>query len=255
MENNNEEIKKVKEAKQTNYNAIIMTVLLILVIGMTSFIINDKFLTEPKSTECNCPKCVTPVPTQTPTPTATPESTPKPTTKYNTIQDYVNEWKNNGTDVKLINSVDQITINKTKITSEEEMKEYARLLVNSNLSLGLGIANKNVKDATKTEILELIMMTYVESPNCISQTVISQLADQLYDIKNFENKEYNAYIDGYYCPGGLGGMTGEGILKEEVTTEGDLYIYKFGIGSESVTKTMEVKFKKINDLYKLVYFG
>lgn len=74
MENNNEEIKKVKEVKQTNYNAIIMTILLLIIIAMTSFIINDKFLTEPKSTECNCPKCVTPKPTPTAKPSNNSET-------------------------------------------------------------------------------------------------------------------------------------------------------------------------------------
>ena len=50
--------KEIKEVKQTNYNAIIMTILLLLVIGMTSFIITDKFLTEEKKCDCKCPKCV-----------------------------------------------------------------------------------------------------------------------------------------------------------------------------------------------------
>ena len=137
------------------------------------------------------------------------------------------------------------------------MKEYARLLINSNLELGLGIANKNVSTATKNEILKLILLTYVSPPDCISQNALSQLADQLYDKKNFENKEYEFYIDGYYCPGGLGGMTGETIIKEETSNEGDLYIYKFGIGSvdEEIKEKIEVRFKKVNDLYKIVYFG
>ena len=237
-----EEIKK-EPVKQTNTNIILMTILIVIILVLTAIIINDK---------CEEPTRVI-VPQSTPTPTATPEPETK---KTKTIQDYVDEYKSKGDNVKLINNLNEITTNKTKLTTEEDMKEYARLLVNSNLELGLGIAKKEVKDATKNEILELILMIYVSSPDCVSQTVISQLADQLYDIKGFENKEYARYIDGYYCPGGLGGYTGEIIIKEEVSNEGDIYIYKFGIGSEEeVNKTIQVKFKKVNDQYKIVYFG
>ena len=259
MEENN---LNVTSSKKQNSNIGIIIILVLIIIGLTGFIVYQNFIKNDNKEEDNKPVATsTPTPTPSSKPVATP--TPEPTAtpenkKANTIQEYINEVKSHGYDVKLINSVDEITVRKTKITSEEEMKEYAKLLVDSNLVLGLGIKSKNVSSATKNEILELILLTYVASPDCISQNAISQLADQLYDIKDFENKEYPAYIDGYYCPGGLGGIAGEAIVKEDVSNEGDLYIYKFGIGlidDDEIKKTIEVRFKKVNDLYKIVYFG